>query len=173
MPRIKERFINQNNDGAAHRRDGFVNIINYASQPQEWENGHVNDYELTNGERRNRRWSEGSTTFKMTFNNEEYYVLTYSCNFFACELYGVGISFSKDPLALFTKYYKNPIIKENPFASLYSTGHGCLVEMNNEYYYFFHGRETKEEDRILYVGKLNFDSIDNITVSDIKQCKLK
>lgn len=172
MPRVKERFINQNNDGSTHRRDGFVNIINYASQPQEWENGHVSDYELTNGERHNRRWSEGSTTFKMTFNDEEYYVLTYSCNFFACELYGVGISFSKEPLALFTKYDKNPIIKENPMSSLYSTGHGCLVEMNNEYYYFFHGRETKEEDRILYVGKLHLDDIDNITVSDIKQCKL-
>jgi beta-xylosidase len=108
----------------------------------------------------------------MTFNDEEYYVLTYSCNFFACELYGVGISFSKDPLTLFTKYDRNPIIKENPSNSLYSTGHGCLVEMNNEYYYFFHGRETKEEDRVLYVGKLHLDDIDNIRVTDIKQCKL-
>ena len=172
MPTVKDRFINENNVNSSHRRDGFVNIINYASQPQEWENGHVNDYELTHGENNNRRWSEGSTTFKMKFNNEDYYVLTYSCNYYVCEFYGVGISFSKDPLSIFTKYDKNPIIKENPSNSLYSTGHGCLVEMNNEYYYFFHGREKKEEERVLYIGKLNFNNIDDITVSDITQCKL-
>ncbi len=172
MPTVKERFINENQENSTHRRDGFVNIINYASEPQEWENGHVNDYEFTNGKRRNRRWSEGSTTFKVNFNGEEYYALTYSCNNFECELYGVGISFSKEPLKIFNKFKNNPIIKENPSDSLYSTGHGCIIEMNNEQYYVFHGRENVEEARVLYVGKVHIESIDNIYVDEIKQCKL-
>lgn len=172
MPTIKQKYINQNNDGVSHRRDGFVNIINYASQPQEWENGHVNDYELTDGKRRNRRWSEGSTTFKINLDGEEYYALTYSCNNFECALYGVGISFSKDPLSLFDKYKENPIIKENPSESLYSTGHGCLVEMNDEQYYVFHGRQFLDEARVLYVGKVHINSLKDIFVDEIKQCNL-
>ena len=93
-------------------------------------------------------------------------------NFFESSLYGVGISFNDNPLSLFNKYDKNPIIKENPSKSLYSTGHGCNIEFNNETYYVFHGREKVNEDRVLYVGKLHIDSIDNVYVTDIKQCKL-
>jgi len=172
MPTVKKEYINKNNSGYLHRRDGFVNIINYAAEPQDWENGHVSDYEISNGIKRNRRWSEGSTTFKVNFNGEEYYALTYSCNNYENALYGVGISFSKDPLTIFKKYKGNPVIKQIPSDSLYSTGHGCLVEYNNEIYYFFHGRENLNEDRVLYVGKLHLEDIDNIYVDEIKQCKL-
>lgn len=172
MPTVKKEYINKNNSGSLHRRDGFVNIINYAAEPQDWENGHVSDYEISNGIKRNRRWSEGSTTFKVNFNGEEYYALTYSCNNYENALYGVGISFSKDPLTIFKKYEGNPVIKQIPCDSLYSTGHGCLVEYNNETYYFFHGRENLNEDRVLYVGKLHLEDIDNIYVDEIKQCKL-
>ena len=172
MPTVKKEYINKNNSGSLHRRDGFVNIINYAAEPQDWENGHVSDYEISNGIKRNRRWSEGSTTFKVNFNGEEYYALTYSCNNYENALYGVGISFSKDPLTIFKKYEGNPVIKQIPSDSLYSTGHGCLVEYNNETYYFFHGRENLNEDRVLYVGKLHLEDIDNIYVDEIKQCKL-
>ena len=99
-PTIKDEYKVLCEDG--RRRDKFITLISYQLEPQEWENGHVNDYELTHGKLHNRRWSEGSTTFKMKFNNDDYYVLTYSCNFFESELYGVGISFSKNPLNIFT-----------------------------------------------------------------------
>lgn len=173
MPTIKERFVNSENDGSSlHRRDGFECIINYHLESQDWENGHVNDYQKSGGIKRNRRWSEGSTTFKVNFDGEEYYALTYSCNNFENELYGVGISFSKDPLKPFKKYPGNPIIHQDESFPIYSTGHGCLVDYNNETYYFFHGRESKTEDRILYVAKLYVNSLEDIHISDIKQCKL-
>lgn len=172
MPTIKEKFINQNNLGTIHRRDGFINIINHSNQPQEWEDGHVNDYELSGGKSPNRRWFEGSTTFTKIINDKKHYFVLYSCNYYVNELYGVGIAYNNEPLGFFTKFKRNPIIKQNPIKSLYSTGHGCLVEKNGESYYVFHGRETKTADRVIYVGKININSEEDVYVSDIKQCKL-
>lgn len=169
MPTIKNEFIGFNKE-KNRREDKFVNIINYQSQPQKWENGHVYDYETFS--KRNRRWSEGSTTFKRIIDGKEKYCITYSCNNFENALYGVGIAFGDEPLGKYTKYEQNPIIHQISEQSLYSTGHGTIIEKDGNTYYFFHGRDSIEKDRTLYIGKLDINSLDDIKVSDIIHCKL-
>ena len=53
----------------------------YKMQPQVWENAHVYDYDASGGKRKNRRWSEGSTTIKRRDSaGNPVYFLTYSAN---------------------------------------------------------------------------------------------
>lgn len=169
MPTIKKEFIGYNQD-KSRRQDKFVNIINYHSDPQSWENGHICDYE--NKKLRNRRWAEGSTTFKHLIDGKTKYCVTYSCNCFENELYGVGIAFSDSPLGHYKKYENNPIIHQIASESLYSTGHGTIIEKDGSLHYFFHGRDNVKEDRILYVGDLHINDLDNVSVDNIIKCKL-
>lgn len=172
MPSIKEEYIGYNEQKSS-REDKFVNIITYHNEPQEWENGHIFDYEKTNGVARNRRWSEGSTTFVKEFNGVKKYCITYSCNNYQNALYGVGIAFSDNPLGPYKKYDLNPIIHQVEEDSLYSTGHGTIIEMNNEEYYFFHGRYDVKKDRILYFAKLDVNSTTDIKIGKVNICNLK
>lgn len=169
MPTVKEEFIGYN-DNHTRRQDKFINIINYHSQPQSWENGHINDYEEKG--LRNRRWAEGSTTFKRIIDGKEKYCITYSCNCFENALYGVGIAFSDEPLGKYIKYEENPIIHQVQEDSLYSTGHGTIIEKDYKTYYFFHGRDDVKKDRILYIGEVKINSLNDVKVEDIKKCKL-
>ena len=169
-PRVKEEYIYEDADG--RRKDKFHQIISYHHEPQDWENGHVNDYENSNHMKHNRRWSEGSMTIIKKLDDKKKYLLFYSSNNFENALYGVGAAYSESPMDEFKKYDKNPIIHQIPEMPLFSTGHGCVVKMNGEDYYFFHGRENCSQHRICYVARLHIDAIDNIYVTDIKQCEL-
>lgn len=169
MPKIKKEFIGYSED-KTRRQDGYRNIINYHSQPQEWENGHICDYEEKH--LRNRRWAEGSTTFKYTVGGQEKYCITYSCNCYENALYGVGIAFGDEPLGQYKKFNQNPILHQMEPESLYSTGHGTVIEKDGQTYYFFHGRENMQSRRILYVGELHIDSLDNVRVENIVKCEL-
>lgn len=63
------------------RKDGWVPIISYALQPQAWENAHINDNAASGGTKKDRRWSEGSTTIKRHDSyGQPIYFLTYSAN---------------------------------------------------------------------------------------------
>ena len=145
MPRVKEEYITY--DEVGRRRDKFITLINYRNQPQKWENEHVNDYFKYDKQRNNRRWSEGSTIFRLKVNGEEKYAITYSCNCFMDKDYAVGIAFSDSPFGPFKKYEYNPIISEKE--GVCSTGHGSLVIMDDELYYFLHGRTDVLKDRVL------------------------
>lgn len=169
MPVIKDEYIGYN-ENKTLRRDKFHNIINYHMQPQDWENGHIDDYEKK--QRRNRRWAEGSTTFRITLNGQNRYGITYSCNCFENALYGVGVAFSDKPTGGFVKYAKNPIIHQNPSEQLYSTGHGTIVQKDGKIYYFFHGRDDVKKERILYVAEMVFDTLDDVQIKDIVKCNL-
>lgn len=168
QPKIKKQYIGYGKDG--RREDKFVQILSYHQEPQEWENGHVNDYELSNHEKHNRRWSEGSMTIPYVFEGKKKYLLFYSCNNYQNALYGVGVAFADVPMEHFRKYDKNPIIHQIPKMPLYSTGHGCVVEKDGKPYYFFHGRENCSEKRTCYLAKLHIESEENIYVSDITHC---
>lgn len=69
---------------AGARRDGYVPIVSYAGDKQPWENAHVNDNQLTGGAKKDRRWAEGSSTFKRYVDSDggrvPVYYLTYSAN---------------------------------------------------------------------------------------------
>ncbi len=157
MPTISSKYIGYDEENHK-RKDKFVEIISYHKDPQNWENGHVNDYKLYNGTKKDRRWSEGSTLFYRYINGKKIYFITYSCNNYENEYYGVGIATSTSPLGPFKKQEDNPIIHEIPNCNLYSTGHGSWFKYNGEDYYSFHGRDSLHANRALYIGKMHFDN---------------
>lgn len=169
MPTIKSDYKVIAENGL--RQDKFLTVINYNNEPQEWENGHINDYEMFN--LKNRRWSEGSALFKHKIDDKDMYFIMYSCNNFQNSLYGVGIAYSDNPISGFKKFDGNPIISQNEKESLYSTGHGSFLKVNNEYYYLFHGRDNPKHNRIVYLGKVIVNNLKDIFVHDIKKCVLK
>jgi beta-xylosidase len=135
------------------RRDGWVQILSYQQDKQAWENAHVNDYELSGGEKKDRRWEEGSTTFKLGGT----YYLTYSANNWESPSYGVGYATARSPLGPFKKYAGNPILHQDPTIGIYSTGHGSLAFSpdRSEMYYVHHGRPTPDAaQRRLYTERM-------------------
>ena len=70
------------------------------------------------------------------------------------------------------EYEKNPIIHQIKEESLYSTGHGTIIEKNGEMYYFLHGRDNVEHDRTLYLAKININSTTDVSVDKVEMCKL-
>src|SRR3954469_5390425 len=95
------------------RRDGWIQQLSYRDEPQAWENAHVNDYARTGGEKKDRRWEEGSTTFKHTFTDASgatrtVYYMTYSANNWESPNYGVGYAVSDSPLGPWRKSPSNP-----------------------------------------------------------------
>ena len=138
---------------AGPRRDGWQQILSYQQDKQAWENAHVNDYELSGGQKKNRRWEEGSTTFKLGGT----YYLTYSANNWESPSYGVGYATAPSPLGPFKKYSGNPILSQDPAIGMYSTGHGSLAfsPYGGEMYYVHHGRPTTDAgQRRLYTERM-------------------
>ena len=167
MPQIKNEYITYDSN---HRRcDKFITLINYRDEPQKWENQHISDYFIYDKNRKNRRWSEGSTIFKMRLNGKMVYAITYSCNCYMDKDYAVGIAFSENPLGPFKKYENNPIIFEQE--NVCSTGHGSIVFEGNEVYYFLHGRLDVARDRILCYTKIKEDQ-GNVSSEKITVCNL-
>ncbi len=166
-PTITDKYKVLSEDG--RRRDRFITLISYQLEPQEWENAHVNDYKIYNAARKNRRWSEGSTTFPVIINENEYFALTYSCNCFEDRDYAVGIAFSTNPLGPFKKYPLNPIVKEVEYVC--STGHGSVIFKDEKLYYFLHARTKPGKDRILCLTELIINSKE-IVSGDIIVCNL-
>jgi hypothetical protein len=139
------------------RRDGWVQIIDYDHDKQAWENAHVNDYELSGGQRKDRRWEEGSTTIK----RGSFYYLTYSANNWESPNYGVGYAVATSPLGPWKKYAGNPVLSQNPAVGMYSTGHGSVAFSPDgaEMYYVHHGRPTTTEpQRRLYTERMSFSA---------------
>jgi GH43 family beta-xylosidase len=135
------------------RRDGWLQILSYQQDKQSWENAHVNDYELSGGQKKDRRWEEGSTTFELGGT----YYLTYSANNWESPSYGVGYATARSPLGPFKKYAGNPILSQDPAIGMYSTGHGSLAFSpdGSEMYYVHHGRPTTDAgQRRLYTERM-------------------
>jgi GH43 family beta-xylosidase len=136
------------------RRDGWVQILSYRQDKQSWENAHVGDYALSGGQKKDRRWEEGSTTFKL---GGAYY-LTYSANNWESPSYGVGYATAPSPLGPFKKYAGNPILSQDPSIGMYSTGHGSVAFSpdGSEMYYVHHGRPTTDAgQRRLYTERMS------------------
>jgi hypothetical protein len=168
MPSIAPRFAAANAgrggpDGP--RRDGWVQVIDYSHDKQAWENAHVDDYASSGGERKDRRWEEGSTTIRHTFvdpggRRRTVYYLTYSANNWESPFYGVGYAVADGPLGPWRKYAGNPILSQDPQIGMYSTGHGSIAfsPEGSEIYYVHHGRPTPTADqRRLYTERMLID----------------
>jgi hypothetical protein len=167
MPRIPASYRGANNrpgGPSGPRRDKYVQILSYDADKQEWENADVNDYALSGGEKKDRRWEEGSTTFTHTYRDASgrrrtAYYLTYSANNWETPQYGVGYAVADGPLGPWRKAPNNPILSQNARIGMYSTGHGDIERSpdGRQLYYVHHGRPTPTDDqRRLYTDRMRF-----------------
>ena len=161
MPAIAPAYRDVNvapDDPPGTRKDGFVPVLNYGSDKQAWENAHVDDYANSGGEKKDRRWAEGSTTIRtVDAQGKPLYYLTYSANNFENEYYGVGYATSRSPLGPWRKSPANPVLSQDPAQGLYSTGHGSVIGSpdGTEHYYVHHGRPSTTSARALYTSAMD------------------
>src|SRR5690348_14180065 len=156
MPTIAPAYQGANDrpgGPAGPRRDGYVTVLDYGHDKQAWENADVNDYALSGGEKKDRRWEEGSSILHAGGT----YYLTFSANNWETPQYGVGYATSSSPLGPFKKAPENPILAQNPAIGMYSTGHGSIATSpdGREHYYVHHGRPSPDEpQRRLYTERM-------------------
>jgi hypothetical protein len=137
-----------------------VQILSYKGDPQSWENADVNDYALTGGQNKDRRWEEGSTTFAHTYGGRTAYYLTYSANNWQSPFYGVGYAVADSPLGPYKKAAANPVLTQNAQIGMYGPGHGSLAFSpdGREMFYVHHARPTADiSQRKLYTDRLTID----------------
>jgi hypothetical protein len=160
MPTIAPRYAGANagpGGPPGPRRDGYVRILDYGHDKQAWENADVNDYASSGGEKKDRRWEEGSSTLeRIGPGGKPTYYLTYSANNWETPAYGVGYATAASPLGPFRKSTTNPILSQNAQVGMYSTGHGgfALSPDGGELYYVHHGRPSPTDpQRRLYTER--------------------
>ncbi|GAA0525143.1 glycosyl hydrolase family 43 [Saccharopolyspora erythraea NRRL 2338] len=164
MPEIHPSYRDANGspgDPPLVRKDGFTPVLNYGGDPQPWENAHVNDYAESGGEKKDRRWAEGSTTIKRyTEDGSPVYFMTYSANNYANAYYGVGYAVAEHPLGPWKKSDANPVLEQDEQKSMYSTGHGSVIASpdGSQLYYVHHGRPTTDTGRRLYTERMHLDA---------------
>jgi beta-galactosidase len=183
MPTVKSSYINENkapDDTTPNRKDGFVPAINYASQPQAWENAHVDDYTTYSGSRKNRRWAEGSFIIKHEFDDgtgkKPIYYIVYSCNNWENQYYGEGYAVANNPLGPWKKSSSNPLVASDPDVPIYSTGHGCVIASpdGSELFHVYHARAGTSGNRRIYTNRMYIDDTvltDGVPTLSVKQVK--
>lgn len=115
----------------------------------EWESRSVTSQEV------NRRWTEGSYTFK----KKDTYYMMYSANHFAGENYAVGYATAKLPLGPYKKAATNPILQKNTGegGEVSGTGHNSIVYSpdGTEMFCVYHGRTTATGDeRVVFIDRM-------------------
>lgn len=113
----------------------------------------------------NRRWTEGSYTFKR---NDTYYIM-YSANHYAGENYAVGYATSNSPLGPFVKSDSNPILEKNSDkgGQVTGTGHNSVLFLKNpdKMYCVYHGRTKKTgQKRVVFIDEMKIDEHGNLSV---------
>ncbi len=115
----------------------------------EWESRSVTFKEV------NRRWTEGSYTFK----RDGIYYMMYSANFYGGKNYAVGYASASFPLGPYQKADNNPILEKNinKGGDVTGTGHNSLVfsKDSTEIYAVYHGRTKSTGDiRVVFIDRL-------------------
>ena len=114
----------------------------------EWESRSVTSGEV------NRRWTEGSVTFKR---GDTYYMM-YSANFFGGKNYAVGYATAKSPLGPYTKAANNPVLEKNVEKGgiVTGTGHNSVVTLpDGTMYCVYHGRTADTGDeRVVFIDRM-------------------
>ena len=115
----------------------------------EWESRSVTTKEI------NRRWTEGSFTFK---HDDTYYIM-YSANHYAGPNYAVGYATAQHPLGPYSKADNNPVLEKNSTrgGDVTGTGHNMVLFLNEgeKMYAVYHGR-TKQtgENRVVFMDEM-------------------
>jgi beta-xylosidase len=103
----------------------------------------------------NRRWTEGSVTFKK---DSTYYIM-YSANHFGGQHYAVGYATSASPLGPFKKATNNPVLQKNTAkgGEVTGTGHNSIAYSpdGKEMFCVYHGRTAKTGDeRVVFIDRM-------------------
>lgn len=114
-----------------------------------WESLSVTEKEV------NRRWTEGSVTFK----KDGLYYIMYSANHFGGQHYAIGYATGKSPLGPFTKAANNPILQKNTGkgGTVSGTGHNSITYSpdKKEMFCVYHGRTAKTGDeRVVFIDRM-------------------
>jgi len=125
----------------------------------EWESRSVTSKEV------NRRWTEGSYTFK---HGDTYYMM-YSANHFGGENYAVGYATAKSPLGPYKKAANNPVLEKNTQkgGSVTGTGHNSIAFSpdGKQMFCVYHGRTTKTgKDRVVFIDKMEIQKDGKLVV---------
>lgn len=115
----------------------------------EWESRSVTAHEV------NRRWTEGSVTFKK---GNIYYIM-YSANYFGGQHYAVGYGTATSPLGPFKKAANNPVLQKNSTQGgvVTGTGHNSITYSpdGKEMFCVYHGRTTQTGDqRVVFIDRM-------------------
>lgn len=123
--------------------------VTMTDKQAEWESRSVTSKEV------NRRWTEGSVTFKK---DDTYYIM-YSANYFGGKNYAVGYATSNSPLGPFKKSDDNPILGKDVDKGriVTGTGHNSITYSpdGKEMFCVYHGRTTATgDDRVVFVDRM-------------------
>ncbi|RZL18080.1 MAG: glycoside hydrolase, partial [Pedobacter sp.] len=116
----------------------------------EWESRSVAAREV------NRRWTEGSVTFK----KDNIYYLMYSANHFAGEHYAVGYATSKNALGPFKKAENNPILQKSTQDGweVSGTGHNSVFYSpdGKKMFCVYHARtKSSGKERLVFIDSMS------------------
>ena len=125
----------------------------------EWESRSVTSKEV------NRRWTEGSFTFK----NKGTYYMMYSANHYAGPNYAVGYATSNSPLGPYQKADNNPVLQKNidKGGDVTGTGHNMVLFLDGEkkMYTVYHGRtQATGENRVVFIDQMNIEEDGTLVV---------
>ena len=115
----------------------------------EWESRSVTAKEV------NRRWTEGSVTFK----KDNLYYIMYSANYFGGSHYAVGYATGTSPLGPFKKAANNPVLQKNTAkgGTVTGTGHNSITYSpdGKEMFCVYHGRTAATGDeRVVFIDRM-------------------
>ena len=115
----------------------------------EWESRSVTAREV------NRRWTEGSVTFK----KDNTYYMMYSANNFGGQYYAIGYATSSSPLGPYKKAANNPVLQKNTDqgGSVTGTGHNSVAYSpdGKEMFCVYHARTKKTgEERVVCIDRM-------------------
>ena len=126
--------------------------VSQKDKQAEWESRSVTSREV------NRRWTEGSTTFK----KDGIYYIMYSANYFGGQHYAVGYATGSSPLGPFRKASNNPVLQRNTSegGTVTGTGHNSITYSpdGKEMFCVYHGRTTSTGDeRVVFIDRMDAD----------------
>ena len=124
--------------------------VSLDNKQSDWESRSVSAHEV------NRRWTEGSVTFKK---GGIYYIM-YSANNFAGQYYAVGYATSTSPLGPFMKSPDNPVLQKNTGKGgiVSGTGHNSITYSpdGKEMFCVYHARTTQTgEERVVFINRMS------------------
>jgi beta-xylosidase len=126
--------------------------VSMKDKQAEWESRSVTSKEV------NRRWTEGSVTFKK---NNLYYMM-YSANHFAGQNYAVGYATATSPLGPFKKANNNPVLQKNTTkgGNVTGTGHNSITYSpdRREIFCVYHGRtKATGNERVVFIDRMKVE----------------